>query len=410
MTNSTPQFVNVREVRPASFTVENYRAFARRQEVEVRPLTLFFGWNSGGKSALVRFLPLIAESMRVGGPPIWLGGEVGRRATWPELVCKATGVGVLRFGIHWSEMDPLSANWEIAGDLAGQWQEVKNLVVGSENSILVGLPNEAALGDIPGSVWDGQSLIPDSVRESRLSALMNGLARDVQWISGVRVRPPRLASYGGGAPPTLSPDGHDAVDHLIAAQLRSADDALLRETRRFFSALGEELVLDNPLEGAWRLKLAPFGAPSVGVSLCDTGEGYAQVLPVLVAIARAKVGGPGILCLEQPELHLHTRAQATLADLLVDAAVSVNSPRLLVETHSEVLLTSVQLAVAKGVLDPGMVRIHWVEARSNGTSDVSSVELDEFGRPNGTAIAGAFEEAVRIGHELLVAQGAGHSS
>jgi hypothetical protein len=307
-------------------------------------------------------------------------------------------------------MDPLSANWEIAGDLAGQWQEVKNLVVGSENSILVGLPNEAALGDIPGSVWDGQSLIPDSVRESRLSALMNGLARDVQWISGVRVRPPRLASYGGGAPPTLSPDGHDAVDHLIAAQLRSADDALLRETRRFFSALGEELVLDNPLEGAWRLKLAPFGAPSVGVSLCDTGEGYAQVLPVLVAIARAKVGGPGILCLEQPELHLHTRAQATLADLLVDAAVSVNSPRLLVETHSEVLLTSVQLAVAKGVLDPGMVRIHWVEARSNGTSDVSSVELDEFGRPNGTAIAGAFEEAVRIGHELLVAQGAGHSS
>ncbi|HUW80902.1 MAG TPA: ATP-binding protein, partial [Acidocella sp.] len=39
------------------FSIENYRAFARRQDIDIRPLTLFFGWNSGGKSALVRFLP-----------------------------------------------------------------------------------------------------------------------------------------------------------------------------------------------------------------------------------------------------------------------------------------------------------------------------------------------------------------
>ncbi|MBK3434390.1 AAA family ATPase [Pseudomonas sp. CCI1.1] len=57
-----------------SFSVENYRSFSRKQDIELRPLTLFFGWNSGGKSALLRFLPLVAESLRTGGSPIWLGG------------------------------------------------------------------------------------------------------------------------------------------------------------------------------------------------------------------------------------------------------------------------------------------------------------------------------------------------
>src|SRR5690242_17220612 len=30
-----------------SFSVENYKAFSRRQKIDIRPLTLFFGWNSG---------------------------------------------------------------------------------------------------------------------------------------------------------------------------------------------------------------------------------------------------------------------------------------------------------------------------------------------------------------------------
>lgn len=131
---------------------------------------------------------------------------------------------------------------------------------------------------------------------------LQGLTQDIQWVNGLRARPPRLFMYGGGATPRLSPDGQDAVTHLIAAQLRSSADPLLLETQRFFTALGEQLVLDSPIVGAWWVRLQPKNAPLVSVDLCDTGEGYAQVLPVLVALARAKVGGPRLLCLEQPEL------------------------------------------------------------------------------------------------------------
>lgn len=395
----------------SAFSVENYRAFARRQDIEIRPLTLFFGWNSGGKSALVRFLPLLAESVQVGGPPIWLAGEVGRGATWPELVCRSTERPLLRFGLRWAgrsrgpsvaDIPPMTAEWEVNGDLAGRWQETVSLSLGIDSeacSFSVSQVRRQS-GLIP-------RLEPDDPWDHNLDVLeahLGQLASEIQWISGVRVRPPRVATYGGGASPILRPDGGNAVEHLIAAQQQSTVAPLMEATQKFFAGLGEQLVLDNPMEGAWRLLLHPAGAPRVRVNLCDTGEGYTQVLPVLVALARARAGGPHLLCLEQPELHLHTRAQAALASLLVETAKTVPRTSLLVETHSEVLLTSIQLAIARGEITPGMVRTYWVESRPDGTSDAVPVDFDDQGRPTSTAMIGAFDEAIRLGQELVMMQ------
>jgi predicted ATPase len=211
-------------------------------------------------------------------------------------------------------------------------------------------------------------------------------------------------TYGGGAAPVLQADGENAIDHLVAAQLRSNVDPILEAVRRFFLAVGEQLVLDNPMSGTWRVMLSPTSAPKVHVNLCDTGEGYAQVLPVLVALARAQFGGPRVLCLEQPELHLHTRAQEELSKLLVDAVASPAKPSILIETHSEVLLMSIQLAIASGQIPSEKVRIYWVESRSDGTSDIVPVDFDNRGRPTNTALVGAFDEAIRLGQALIMQQ------
>lgn len=386
----------------AAFSVENYRAFARRQDIEIRPLTLFYGWNSSGKSALVRFLPLLAESIQVGGSPIWLAGQVGRKITWPDLVCKATERDLLRISLRWAD-EELSAEWKISGALDGSWQEVKELTVRTSAehwSYPEGEASTKCAGLVPHSGPIGSSSAgPDWLRTRLLR-----LPTQVQWLSGVRVPPARLATYGGGASPTLRPDGEDVLDHLIAAQLQSTAHPLIEGTQRFFSALGETLAIDNPIEGAWRVLLHPAGVPTVRVNLCDTGEGYAQVLPVLVALARTRVGGPQILCLEQPELHLHTRAQVELANLLVASAAAKNPPSLLVETHSEVVLMSTQLAIARGQIDPANVRVYWVESRADGTSDAVPVDFDAQGRPSNSALTGAFDEAIRLGQELVTLQ------
>ena len=401
-----------------SFSVENYRAFAREQKIEIRPITLFFGWNSGGKSALIRFLPLLVESIKANGPPIWLAGDVGRESTWPELVSKATKRSILKFGIGGQNRNAnFSIRWEIDGDLSGKWQQKRSI---SYEEVDIASGGKSISFAIDGSdshvpiEWQGYA---DAIRtdngnhlnannnlNERIKASLIPLLLDTQWVSGIRVRPDRLVSYCGGNSPLLKSDGSNAANHLIQAKLRSNSDPVLQATGAFFSALGEELVLDNPMDGAWRVMLRPVSSPELKVNLCDTGEGYAQVLPVLVALARARNGGPKLLCLEQPELHLHTRAQAELAKALVDTVNSSYSPKILLETHSEVLLTSIQLAIANGEIHHDMVRVYWVESQSNGTSDVYPVDFNDKGQPNNLALHDAFSEAVDLGRRLMQKQ------
>jgi len=86
------------------------------------------------------------------------------------------------------------------------------------------------------------------------------------------------------------------------------------------------------------------------VNLVDVGFGASQVLPILVQSVLAEPGK--LVIIEQPELHLHPRAQARLADLFVDKIQKlVEDPKqpgkpkreytdvhFLLETHSEHIL------------------------------------------------------------------------
>ncbi len=101
------------------------------------------------------------------------------------------------------------------------------------------------------------------------------------------------------------------------------------------------------------------------VDLADVGFGVSQVLPVVVALVAAIAEQP--VYIEQPELHLHPRAQHRLGEILCNAAAS--GARVIVETHSGLVLRAVQTAVAKGLLDPAEVSLNWFgrDARSGVT-------------------------------------------
>jgi predicted ATPase len=81
--------------------------------------------------------------------------------------------------------------------------------------------------------------------------------------------------------------------------------------------------------------------------------------------------------IEQPELHLHPRAQAALANILADAAK--RGVRVVIETHSELLLLAVQSLVAERQLSPDLVKLHWFTRGDDGMTKVSSADLDEAG-------------------------------
>lgn len=110
-------------------------------------------------------------------------------------------------------------------------------------------------------------------------------------------------------------------------------------------------------------------------NISDVGVGVSQVLPVLVALRAAEPGR--LVYLEEPEIHLHPRAQAKLADILADAAK--RGVRVVAETRSSLLLRAIQTLVAKGDLDPELVRFHWFSRDSAGVTQVSSAKLDANG-------------------------------
>ena len=81
--------------------------------------------------------------------------------------------------------------------------------------------------------------------------------------------------------------------------------------------------------------------------------------------------------LEQPEIHLHPRAQAIMADILVEA---INrGVRVVVETHSSILLLSLQALMAEGKITHDKVKLHWFERNKDGATTVTSADLDEAG-------------------------------
>jgi predicted ATPase len=124
-----------------------------------------------------------------------------------------------------------------------------------------------------------------------------------------------------------------------------------------------------------RLTRSRAGGARDLVSVADVGFGVSQVLPVLVALLVAEPGQ--LVLIEQPEIHLHPKAQVALVGVLARAAK--RGVQVVIETHSSSLLLALQTEVATGKLDPGLVALHWFQRDENGKTSVTRAALDKHG-------------------------------
>ncbi|MEX0287791.1 MAG: AAA family ATPase [Flavobacteriaceae bacterium] len=89
------------------------------------------------------------------------------------------------------------------------------------------------------------------------------------------------------------------------------------------------------------------------VDFCDVGFGISQVLPLVAELLQI---GDGLICIEQPEVHLHPKMQTDLADVVINSMLSKKDwKRLVMESHSEHiilrLLRRVRESTQSGALD-----------------------------------------------------------
>lgn len=111
------------------------------------------------------------------------------------------------------------------------------------------------------------------------------------------------------------------------------------------------------------------------VSIADVGFGVSQALPILVALIVAERGQT--IYIEQPEIHLHPRAQANLIAPLIEA--SNRGVKIIIETHSSILLRAIQTAVASDDVLPDNISLNWFSRDERGCTIVTQDEVDEYG-------------------------------
>ncbi len=124
-----------------------------------------------------------------------------------------------------------------------------------------------------------------------------------------------------------------------------------------------------------RLPSATRGGARDVVSIADVGFGVSQTLPVVVALLAA--APQQLVFIEQPEIHLHPKAQVRLAELFLDAVE--RGVRLIVETHSSLLILAFQEIIASGRLDPKRVSMNWFTRDPDGATRVSEAVIGADG-------------------------------
>ena len=115
------------------------------------------------------------------------------------------------------------------------------------------------------------------------------------------------------------------------------------------------------------------------LNLLAEGFGTNALVHLLFEMVRG-VSGATVL-IEEPEIHLHPKAQADLASVLVEEAAS-GAKQILMTTHSEHVTGRLLTLVAEGELSADELAIYSFEKGETGVCSASEVEVTDQGQVN----------------------------
>ena len=400
-------------------TVSGFKSISDEQSIEVRPLTILAGANSSGKSSIMQPLLLLKQTLEAtyDPGPLLINGPNVRFTSIDQLLSSikvghrtqrfSIGISIrlgvdLTLTIHFKK--PASKRFEI------QKMDVRHNDSGQISSFHIGMTHEEILVnyrkmiEIDPTVAIGigllERMIVVIVRErcflktalklpenefiydpSALIEVVGRFIRKVIHLPGSRGNPERsfpITAVSSNFPGTFQ----EYSASIIAKWESEKNHSKLKQLSKDLERLGltwkitAKRINDAQVElQVGRLPRAAKGRARDLVNIADVGFGVSQTLPVLVALLVAEPGQ--LVYIEEPEIHLHPRAQSAMAHILADAAK--RGVRVVIETHSQLLLLGVQTLVAEGKLSPELVKLHWFKRRNDGGTEISSTDLDEAG-------------------------------
>ena len=108
-------------------------------------------------------------------------------------------------------------------------------------------------------------------------------------------------------------------------------------------------------------------------NVSNVGFGVSQVLPIIVSGITKRTNE--FLLLEQPEIHLHPRAQMNMADFLLSMAMCDRG--VIVETHSDHIINRLVRRMMEDSSLKDRVRIYFFDQSEDGITTVEEIKVDD---------------------------------
>ncbi len=403
--------------RIQKITVAGYKSIRDERTIELGGLTILAGANSSGKSSIMQPLLLLKQTLEAPydpGPLLLNGPNV--KFTSVKQMFASIGdeqVNVFTVGFEISQNDFLSLKFDL-----DKKKEIalKEMTVG-ENSVVstffVGMQSEAIRHNLLELIPKIMEIIeykPEQIEYIKYLIVRERCLLEAAWQPKMRIYSSYVTKIGVGLAfiPYLKSIIHlpglrgmpertypiTAVENTFPGTFENYAASVLAQwgrdgKRKLLASVGQDL---RTLGLTWKvqarklddtqveIKVGRMSDPDTDgvkglVSIADVGFGVSQALPVVVALHVAQQGQ--LVYLEQPELHLHPRAQERLAEVVADAVK--RGVQVVIETHSSLFLLGIQTLIAEGKLDTAEVRLHWFERDQKGVTQITTAEIDGDG-------------------------------
>lgn len=201
----------------------------------------------------------------------------------------------------------------------------------------------------------------------------------IRATSAIRTKPNRTYTPG-----TESEDGEGShVPYELAKLSRKRNKQEWEEVKNELEKFGTESGMFQEIHvksfgqtasDPFQLQFASFGPK---MNIVDLGYGTSQVLPLLFDSSVAE--DPTTFLIQQPEVHLHPRAQAELGQYFVNSFNARNHHYIL-ETHSDFIVDRVRRSIREGVISSNDVSLLFFERRKL-ENVIHTISLDSEGDP-----------------------------
>lgn len=397
-------------------SVEGYKSIADERSINFGNLTILSGANSSGKSTFMQPLLLIKQTLEndFDAGSLMLDGSNVKLNDSTEIVSKVATREKRDFSISVSNnSSEVRATYKYRPRRGMHIDRIYHRSPDFKDGVLIhhGLTQIEAENILPGEQvklfkesFGKNAKIRWKVERDRcfldIKMLFNGqlspfqlgfdparklgmLATRLIHVPGLRGNPER--SYKVATSEALYPGSFEryvaSIVHQWGNQIRHRTKFELLQKQLKELGLASSITTTNINETHLELRISRFAGCSKRasdfVNIADVGFGVSQTLPVLVALLAAKKDQ--YVYIEQPELHLHPKAQFGLAQIIA-TSVAERNVNVIIETHSSILIRGIQILVAKRKLNPEAVSLNWfTQNTEDGQTEINEAKLDKYG-------------------------------